>query len=368
MTTSSLSLAVQAGVPTLLWGPPGAGKTSAVQALAGSLGLPCEVVISSLREPADFAGLPIPDGTLPLAGRQVRVVEMAPPAWAVRLAQAGRGLLFLDEISTAPPAVQAALLRVVLDRVVGDLPLPAAVTVVAAANPPEQAAGGWDLAHPLANRFCHLQWQTDAVAWCDGMVSGWAAPTVARLPGTWEVGIPTARAIVAAFVRHRPHLLLRVPQEESAAGRAWPSPRTWDMAARLLAACAAVQAGPDTTATLVAGAVGDGAGLEFLAWRQALDLQDPEALLADPASYRHPSRGDQIFATLAAVAAAAVSRLTRERWMAAWAVMAAATQAGAADMAAAAARALARARRPDLPLPTGQLNALLPVLRAAGLM
>ncbi|MPY96333.1 MAG: AAA domain-containing protein, partial [Acidimicrobiia bacterium] len=142
-----MGIAVAAGVPVLLWGAPGTGKTSALRAMAGAAGLPCEVVIASIREPSDFAGLPIVvDGD----------VRFAPPAWARRLAEAGEGLLFLDELSTTPPAVQAALLRVVLERVVGDLALPEAVAVVAAANPPEQAADGWDLSPPLANRFCHL--------------------------------------------------------------------------------------------------------------------------------------------------------------------------------------------------------------------
>src|SRR5689334_24270832 len=79
--------------------------------MAEVMGLPCETVIASSREPSDFAGLPI------VVGGEVR---FAPPAWARRLAEAGRGLLFLDELSTAPPAVQAALLRVVLERAVGD--------------------------------------------------------------------------------------------------------------------------------------------------------------------------------------------------------------------------------------------------------
>ena len=50
------------------------------------------------------------------------------------------GYLFLDELSTSPPAVQAAMLGVALERRVGDLLLPRAVQVVAAANPPERAA------------------------------------------------------------------------------------------------------------------------------------------------------------------------------------------------------------------------------------
>jgi MoxR-like ATPase len=69
-------------------------------------------------------------------------------SWARRLTDAGHGLLFLDELTTAPPAVQAAMLRVVLERAVGDVELPASVRIVAAANPAEQAADGWELTAP----------------------------------------------------------------------------------------------------------------------------------------------------------------------------------------------------------------------------
>ena len=131
--TEALAVSVQAGVPVLLWGSPGTGKTSVVRALGEALGWPTEVVIGSIREPADFAGLPVViDGC----------VQMAPPLWARRLAAAGYGLLFLDELTTAPPAVQAAMLRVVLERVVGDLALPEGVRVVAAANPRKRPPTG----------------------------------------------------------------------------------------------------------------------------------------------------------------------------------------------------------------------------------
>ena len=130
-----------------------------------------------------------------------------------------------------------------LDRVVGDLELPPGVAVVAAANPPEQAAGGWDLSPPLANRFCHLSWALNTQGWIDGMIQGWPVPSVPRLPDNWEAGIPASRTLVAAFIRHRPHLLLQLPESEEQAGKAWPSPRSWDMAARLLAASNAAQAG-----------------------------------------------------------------------------------------------------------------------------
>lgn len=139
---NALTIAIQAGIPILTWGPPGVGKTATITMLTEALDLPLEVVLASIREPSDFSGLPV-------IGREG--VRMEPPAWAHRLAQAGQGILFLDEISTAPPAVQSALLRVVLERVVGDLALPGGVSGVASANPPEMAAGGWDLSAPLSS-------------------------------------------------------------------------------------------------------------------------------------------------------------------------------------------------------------------------
>jgi len=351
-------MAISAGVPVLLWGSPGTGKTSAVVALGQALGWPVETVIGSIREPSDFAGLPVViDGS----------VYLSPPAWARRLREAGKGLLFLDELTTAPPAVQAAMLRVVLERVVGDTPLPPSVRVVAAANPPEQAADGWELAAPLANRLVHLDWPVDGKHIAKGLAIGFPRPVLAGLENPPDTAQSmAARAAVGAFLEVRPPLALQLPRSAADAGRGWPSPRSWEMVARLLAACEAADASQAARAALIEGAVGDGAALEFLAWLEHLDLPDPEAVLADPEHFSLPERSDRAFAVLTAVASVAVAEGSHERWAQAWRVVARAAE-QAPDVATLVARTLASHRPVGAEVPEALME-LAPVLRAAGLL
>lgn len=216
----ALMLAVAADLPVLLWGEPGIGKTAALTQLAASLDLPLTTVIASVHEPSDFSGLPIVGEDPAVQG-----VPMAPPQWAVELVRAGRGLLFLDELSTATPAVQAALLRVVLERRVGALQLPPGVRIVAAANPRASAADGWELSPPLANRFVHLYWVHDQEVVVRGLGGVWPRAELPRLaPESLPEAVAFARRVVCGFLTARPTLIHRLPSTETRRGGAWPSP------------------------------------------------------------------------------------------------------------------------------------------------
>lgn len=344
----------RAGVPANLVSDPGMGKSSAVRALGASLDVPVETVIGSQREPQDVAGYPtLIDGSLVLA----------PPAWAARLVAAGTGIVFLDELTTAAPAVQAPMLTIALDRVVGETPLPSAVRVIAGCNPPESAAGGYELTAPLANRFCHIDFAPSVDEWIDGFTTSWAAPPASRAVAGDAMAVAAEKASVAGFIRSVPEILHRLPGDEGM-GKPWPSRRSW---AHVAAVLAHLRSDDDAAiVTAVTGLVGDGAGAEYVAWRAAMDLPDPAAVVDDPSIMDWTARPDRVWTVLSSVTAWATGKGTKDAWVKAWGPLTAAASAGAPDVAGAAARALVAAR-PVGTNPPASARVFAPMLEAAGL-
>ena len=355
-TVTVIDACGRARVPVLLLSDPGMGKSSLVRGIAATDGVGCETVLGSIREPADVAGLPV-------IGEHGAVLD--PPAWAKRLAEAGAGYLFLDELTTCPPAVQAAMLAVALDRTVGDLRLPAGVRVVAGANPPDRAADGWEISPPLANRFCHVPYAPTVDEWLDGMTTGWSAPPASRAVASDPARHAAITATVTGFIRTRPDLLHSFPDSAAGTGGPWPSRRVWDMLARALSHVrdddhAAIQG-------VTFGLVGEGAGVEYLTWRQRADLPDPAAVVEDPSIVAWDDRPDRVWAVLSGVVGWASARGTVDAWRQAWGPLLAAAGNGAPDVAAAAARSLGRARPASATVPAAVRRQFQPILIAAGL-
>lgn len=360
MNTPSILITAQAGIPVLLTSEPGMGKTAWTYGAAKALGRHCEVLIGSIKDPTDIGGMPM---------RVNGHCEFAPPGWFVRIRDrkdSGGSLLFIDELTGCPPAVQNTLLQLIQERRLHCGALPKDTLIIAAANPPDQAAGGNELAPPMANRLAHWQWTPSTDEWVSGMISGWSTPRAPKLPPGWDAGIPAARALVASYIRLNPAQLQAFPATEAERAGPWPSRRTWDLVAHAIAAHEAVKVAPDDA---IAALVGPGAATAYCAWRRLQDLPDPEAVLASPGSHIVATRRDDwLFTVLTSVAACVVAKPDSDRWHAAWEVLRHAVTIGKADVAAVPARTLARNRPPGVrDIPRGAA-AFTPVLQQAGIL
>lgn len=300
-TIEALSICIQAHVPAMLWGLSGAGKTKTVAAIAKALALYMWTIILSVREPVDQGGYP-------LVNREERVVDLVPTRWAKELTKAGQGVVFWDELNTATTPVQASALRVVDEGYAGDSKLPETTSHVAACMPHEPGSGTNPLIGAMANRWCHFTWNPSPEERIAARRAGYPAPVLPKIKRELiDEGTDDANLIVSLFHEKRPKLIHARPADVPSRGKAWPSDRTWTMAARLISAARA--AGHDHKSPvmrmLVEGAIGEATSREFFSWWINMDLRNPEEYLANPA-LPLPERQDQILVTLSAIAAAAI--------------------------------------------------------------
>ena len=292
MKNTAYWIAAQAGVTPLAVGMPGAAKTAITQAFARAVGRNVYTMIGSLRDPADIGGYPYPE-----SGR----MRLLPPDWAAE-AQQGKWIIFFDELTTCPPAVQAAMLRVIAEKVVGDTVLPSDTWMMAAANPPDVAANGMELEPPMANRLCHLTWEVDWESWDHGLANDliFPEPTFPLLPDNWRSGLSLVGNLAIAFRRRKPELFAAFPTDRAKASGPWPSPRSWTNAVLCLTAAQSVSASFEVQFDLVSGCIGPEAGTEFMEYVRNLDLPDPEELIAEAIACETLKRPDELLTPIPA--------------------------------------------------------------------
>lgn len=261
---SVLTTLLDARWAVFLWGPPGAGKSSIVRQVAAQLQVPLLDVRAALLDPTDIRGIPaIVDG---------RAV-WCPPSFLPREGQKG-GILFLDELSAAPPLVQASLYQLILDRRVGEYELPAGWRIVAAGNRAGDRSVSFRMPAALANRFVHLDFEVDAGDW-----RAWAV----------EHGVDP---LVIGFLSFRRELLFDMSNPE----RGFPTPRSWEIVSDTVRALGGVKAAKD----VLPGVVGEAAAIEFLAYcEQTISEETVKKIIADPDKAKLPSSLGDLYALVA---------------------------------------------------------------------
>lgn len=367
--TIVLNTAVQVGLPIVLWGISGTGKTSRIRQLEQALRTRLWPLSLAELEPTDLIGFPFTEDS-PLG----KVVRFAPPAWAREVVAADGGIVFLDELNRVVSVqVLNAAQRIIHERRVGDLMLPAKTSFVAACNPAGRS-GTLPLTSSFANRCLHAEWTRSAAEWREGVLEGWPVQQPRILPASWQSLVSAKSGIVAGFLASRPSLLDAEPDDPHEAGQAWPSGRSWEMGWTMMAALAALGYSDKSPESILAvrAAVGDGAGKEWRQFITHLDLPDPESILADPMGAEIPERQDYVLVILSSVAQAALDKTkpTAERisrYKAAWKFVARASKV-ARDVVIPSARSLALGcpREVGNSLPK-DVDAVLEILERAGI-
>jgi len=289
------------GLPILFWGKPGIGKSDIVEEAAAVYRMPIEVLSPGERGEGGYGCTPMPDAD--------GYISYPAPRWTEKFDKAQLGFLFHDEINTAPPAIQAPLLGLLLKRRIGGAQLCGRVRQMAAANDVADAAGGWDLAPPMANRLGHLPWEApNESEWTEWLMAADYDPQPSepaeqiekRVEKAWNAEWAKARGIVSGFIRAKPHALHKQPASGSPeASKAWPSHRSWEAATRALAS-ARVHAMSEADGDMFAAAfVGSGIIGELITYRADADLPDPTALLDGKVAWKPDfKRLDRTFAVV----------------------------------------------------------------------
>ena len=235
--------------PVMLWGPPGVGKSQMVSHIATRHSAPVIDIRLSQMEPSDLRGIPF---------RVDQKVEWAIPAILPNTERHGSaGILFLDEITSAPPAVSAAAYQLILDRRLGEYEVPDNWAIFAAGNRQGDRGVTYSMPAPLANRFSHFEVETHLDDWV-----AWA----------YKNGIDDR---LIAFLRFRPELLFDFDPAHNPV--AFPSPRSREFAHRGLKK---FEADPDLLQGTLQACVGPAAGIELAAFVNNLDqMPDLDAII-----------------------------------------------------------------------------------------
>jgi hypothetical protein len=240
--------------PLFLWGPPGIGKSELVADIAQELGGYMIDLRLGQMEPTDIRGIPFynkDSGKMDWA----EPVDLPTKEFA---SQYPIVVLFLDEMNSAAPSVQAAAYQLILNRRVGKYFLPDNVVLVAAGNRESDKGVTYRMPTPLANRFIHQEMRVDFASYQE-----------------WAVNNNIHKDVVGYLSFAKQDLYDFDPKSAS---RAFATPRSWTFVSQILED---EDGDDDTIMNLIAGTVGEGLAVKFMAHRKiAGRMPKPEDILS----------------------------------------------------------------------------------------
>jgi hypothetical protein len=249
-------------IPTFLWGAPGIGKSSIIKQIAKEKNLECIDLRLSLLDPTDLKGIPFYE-------KESHSALWAPPSF---LPREGEGILFLDELNAAAPAVQASAYQLILDRKVGEYTLPEGWSIVAAGNREGDRGVVYRLPSPLANRFVHIEMEVSVEDWRDWAVKSRIDPRL------------------IAYIGFKNSALFEFDPLKNL--RSFATPRSWEAVHKILQS----PLPRNLLLEAVSGAVGEGTAVDFLGYCKIMDhLPDVDAILRGEA-FEAPSDLSTLYA------------------------------------------------------------------------
>lgn len=245
----TLSSLIEAQIPVFVWGSPGIGKSSIVKQIAVEKELEFVDLRLSLLDPTDLKGIPFFD-------KDNHEAVWASPNFLPKNPNS-KGILFLDEINTAPPSVQASAYQLVLDRKVGDYELPSGWSIVSAGNNESDRGVVYRMPPPLSNRFVHLSMEVSFADW-----KVWA----------YNNGIDSS---IIAFLQYDSEKLFAFDPTKNE--KSFPTPRSWEYVDKILSS----NIGSNLLLETISGAIGSESATSFMAFRKVMDrLPNIDNLLA----------------------------------------------------------------------------------------
>lgn len=261
---------IRAKMVPMMTGSPGVGKSQITHQIAENFNLKLIDLRLSQCDPTDLAGFPYVDGKrsdyLPMKHFPIEgdPIPEGYSGW----------LLFLDEATTAPPAIQAAAYKLILDKMVGSKHLHKNVAIVAAGNLETDNAIVQPMSTALQSRMAHMELVVDPKEWVN-----WAQ----------DHGVHHR---ITDYIQFKPGNLHTFKPDHT--DKTYGCPRTWEFADRVLKA-----AGDNNPLLLqlLAGTISEGLAREFLTYCKVYDqLPKTAKILTEPESIEIPKEPSILYA------------------------------------------------------------------------